>query len=134
VETENAYAEVRPFLEAIAAKDKDDRACCAYIGNEGSGHFVKMVHNGIEYVEMQLLAEVYTLLKHLGNDLDEIAAILSSWKVNANSYLLDITMNILRKKEGSDWLVNKILDKAGNKGTGNWTTIATAQLGVCPVQ
>lgn len=127
---ENAYAEVRPFLEAIAAKDKDDRACCAYIGNEGSGHFVKMVHNGIEYVEMQLLAEVYTLLKHLGNDLDEIAAILSSWKVNANSYLLDITIDILRKKEGSDWLVNKILDKAGNKGTGNWTTIATAQLGV----
>ncbi len=127
---EKVYAEVRPFLEAIAAKDKDNRACCAYIGNEGSGHFVKMVHNGIEYVEMQLLAEVYTLLKQLGNDLDEIADILSSWKEVTDSYLLDITIAILRKKEGSDWLVNKILDKAGNKGTGNWTTIATAQLGV----
>lgn len=127
---EKAYVEVRPFLEAIAARDKDDRACCAYIGNEGSGHFVKMVHNGIEYVEMQLLAEVYALLKSLGYNLDEIANILASWKETTASYLLDISIDILRKKEGSDWLVNKILDKAGNKGTGNWTTIATAQLGI----
>jgi len=124
------YKEVQPFLEAIAAKDKDNLPCCTYIGNEGSGHFVKMVHNGIEYVEMQLLAEVYILFKELGNNPDEIATILESWKTTTNSYLLEITIDILRKKEGTDWLVNKIMDKAGNKGTGNWTTITTAQLGV----
>jgi 6-phosphogluconate dehydrogenase len=124
------YKEVQPFLEAIAAKDKNNLPCCTYIGTEGSGHFVKMVHNGIEYVEMQLLAEVCTILKALGNNPDDIASILESWQETSNSYLLEITINILRKKEGDDWLVNKILDKAGNKGTGNWTTITTAQLGV----
>ncbi|WP_228054939.1 NADP-dependent phosphogluconate dehydrogenase [Kordia antarctica] len=124
------YKEVQPFLEAIAAKDKNNLPCCTYIGNEGSGHFVKMVHNGIEYVEMQLLAEVFMVLKKLGNNPDEIATILESWKTTVNSYLLEITIAILRKKEGDDWLVNKIMDKAGNKGTGNWTTITTAQLGV----
>lgn len=124
------YKEVQPFLEAIAAKDKNNLPCCTYIGTEGSGHFVKMVHNGIEYVEMQLLAEVFTILKALGNNPDQIANILESWKETENSYLLEITINILRKKEGDDWLVNKIMDKAGNKGTGNWTTITTAQLGV----
>lgn len=124
------YKEVQPFLEAIAAKDANNLPCCTYIGTEGSGHFVKMVHNGIEYAEMQLLAEVYVMLKALGNNPDQIANILESWKKTTNSYLLEITIDILRKKEGDDWLVNKIMDKAGNKGTGNWTTIATAQLGV----
>ena len=124
------YKKVKPFLEAIAAKDKNNLPCCTYIGTEGSGHFVKMVHNGIEYVEMQLLAEVCTILKKLGNNPDEIATILESWKTTTNSYLLEITIAILRKKEGNDWLVSKIMDKAGNKGTGNWATIATAQLGV----
>ncbi len=124
------YKEVQPFLEAIAAKDKNNLPCCTYIGTEGSGHFVKMVHNGIEYVEMQLLAEVFIVLKALGNNPDQIASIFESWKETANSYLLEITIDILRKKEGEDWLVNKIMDKAGNKGTGNWTTITTAQLGV----
>lgn len=124
------YKEVQPFLEAIAAKDANNLPCCALIGTEGSGHFVKMVHNGIEYVEMQLLAEVFTMLKALGNNPDQIADILETWKETANSYLLEITIDILRKKEGDDWLVNKIMDKAGNKGTGNWTAIATAQLGV----
>lgn len=125
-----AYKEVQVFLEAIAAKDANNLPCCTYIGAEGSGHFVKMVHNGIEYVEMQLLAEVFTMLKELGNNPDQIANILTDWKETSNSYLLEITIDILRKKEGGDWLVNKIMDKAGNKGTGNWTTIATAQLGV----
>ena len=121
---------IAPFLKTIAAKDDDNLPCCAYVGPEGSGHFVKMVHNGIEYVEMQLLAEVFDILKSIGKNLDEIADILESWKTTANSYLLEITIDILRKKEGSDWLVNKILDKAGNKGTGNWATIASAQLGI----
>ncbi len=125
-----AYKEVQEFLEAIAAKDADDLPCCTYIGADGSGHFVKMVHNGIEYVEMQLLAEVYSILKIMGNNPDQIADYLASWKTTANSYLLDITIDILRKKEGDAWLIDKIVDKAGNKGTGNWATIATAQLGV----
>lgn len=123
------YNLVKPYLEKIAAKDSNNLPCCTYVGEEGSGHFVKMVHNGIEYVEMQLLAEVYTIFKMLGNTPDKIADILESWKPITNSYLLEITIDILRKKDGDDWLVNKIVDKAGNKGTGNWTTIATAQLG-----
>ncbi|WP_246296731.1 NADP-dependent phosphogluconate dehydrogenase [Winogradskyella vidalii] len=128
--SKETYESIAPFLNAIAAKDKNNLPCCTYIGPDGSGHFVKMVHNGIEYAEMQLLAEVYVILKELGNIPDEIADILESWKASASSYLLEITIDILRKKEGDDWLVNKIMDKAGNKGTGNWTTIATAELGV----
>ncbi|WP_142786383.1 NADP-dependent phosphogluconate dehydrogenase [Changchengzhania lutea] len=126
----DTYKEVQPFLEAIAAKDENNKPCCTYIGTEGSGHFVKMVHNGIEYVEMQLLAEVFSILKAMGNNPDQMAHILKSWKEITNSYLLEITIDILRKKDGDDWLVNKIMDKAGNKGTGNWTTITTAELGV----
>lgn len=124
------YKMVAPYLNAIAAKDANNLPCCTYVGKEGSGHFIKMVHNGIEYVEMQLLAEVVQILKLSGNNNDEIADILESWKNSADSYLLDITVKVLRKKEGSAWLVDKIMDKAGNKGTGNWTTIATAELGV----
>ena len=126
----NTYNLVKPYLESIAAKDVNNLPCCTYIGEEGSGHFVKMVHNGIEYVEMQLLAEVFTILKSMGNNPDEIADILESWKPKAQSYLLSITVDILRKKDRNEWLIHKIVDKAGNKGTGNWTTIATAQLGV----
>jgi 6-phosphogluconate dehydrogenase len=125
-----AYEKVQPFLETISAKDQNNLPCCTYVGPEGSGHFIKMVHNGIEYVEMQLLAEVSTVLEALGQNPDEIANTLDSWKDKANSYLLDITTSIFRKKEGDNWLVKKILDKAGNKGTGNWTTIASAELGV----
>lgn len=125
-----AYKKVKPFLETIAAKDQNNLPCCTYVGPEGSGHFVKMVHNGIEYVEMQLLAEVSTILEALGQNPDEISNTLDSYKNTASSYLLDITTSIFRKKEGNNWLVKKILDKAGNKGTGNWTTIASAELGV----
>ncbi|EPR70037.1 6-phosphogluconate dehydrogenase, decarboxylating [Winogradskyella psychrotolerans RS-3] len=125
-----AYKSVQPFLEKIAAKDKNGLPCCTYVGPEGSGHFIKMVHNGVEYVEMQLLAEVATILEALGQIPDDIANTFETWKSTANSYLLEITADIFRKKEGDDWLVNKILDKAGNKGTGNWTTMASAELGV----
>lgn len=126
----DAYDEVAPFLETISAKDNNGLPCCTYVGPEGSGQFIKMVHNGVEYVEMQLLAEVSTILEALGKNPDEISDILESWKDSAGSYLLEITTSIFKKKEGKDWLVNKILDKAGNKGTGNWTTIASAELGV----
>lgn len=126
-----AYALVQPYLEAISAKDKNDLPCCTYIGSEGSGHFIKMVHNGIEYVEMQLLAEVTTILEALGQNPDAISDTLGSWKNAASSYLLDITALLLKKKDNDgDWLVKKILDIADNKGTGNWTTIASAELGV----
>ena len=125
-----AYKKVQPFLEAIAAKDQNNLPCCTYIGTEGSGHFVKMVHNGIEYVEMQLLAELFSVLTAAGKNPDDIADILQLGKININSYLLDITINILRKKENKDWLINKILDKAENKGTGNWTLIASSELGI----
>ncbi len=126
----NAYTCIQPFLETIAAKDENDKACCTYIGKGGSGHFTKMVHNGIEYAEMQLLAEVYFILKKSDQNPDQIADILASWKSSTNSYLLEITIDILRKKEGDAWLIDKILDTSGNKGTGNWTTIATAELGM----
>ena len=126
-----AYALVQPYLEAISAKDKNDLPCCTYIGSEGSGHFIKMVHNGIEYVEMQLLAEVTTILEALGQNPDAISDTLGGWKNAASSYLLDITALLLKKKDNDgDWLVKKILDIADNKGTGNWTTIASAELGV----
>ena len=126
-----AYEMVQPYLEAISAKDKNDLPCCTYIGSEGSGHFIKMVHNGIEYVEMQLLAEVTTILEALGQNPDAISDTLGGWKNAASSYLLDITALLLKKKDNDgDWLVKKILDRAGNKGTGNWTTIASAELGV----
>lgn len=128
--SKEAYASIQPYLEAIAAKGEDGKPCCSYIGEEGSGHFVKMVHNGIEYVEMELLAEMYAILTTLGKNPAEIANIFESWKSVSNSYLLEITIDILRKKEGDTPLVEKILDVAANKGTGNWTTIATAELGV----
>lgn len=125
-----AYDLVKPYLETIAAKDINGLPCCTYVGPEGSGQFIKMVHNGIEYVEMQLLAEVTTILEAQGLNPDEVAETLDSWKSTASSYLLDITTTIFKTKEGDDWLVKKILDKAGNKGTGNWTTIASAELGL----
>jgi 6-phosphogluconate dehydrogenase len=128
--SETAYSIAQEYLEAIAAKDGNNLPCCSYLGKEGSGHFVKMVHNGIEYVEMQLLAEVFGIFEYMGYNPDEIANIFESWKITANSYLLSITIDILRKKEGNDWLIHKIMDKAGNKGTGNWATMATAEFGV----
>ena len=123
------YKKVKRYLESIAAKDKNMKPCCNYIGPEGSGHFIKMVHNGIEYVEMQLLAEIFGVLKATGRNPEGIADILQMAKINSNSYLLEITINILQEKEGEEWLINNILDKARNKGTGNWATIAASKLG-----
>lgn len=129
----DAYGLVKVFLENIAAKDRLGNPCCSYMGPDGSGHFVKMVHNGLEYAEMQLLAEVYHIFSACGKKPDEIAKVLSRWKNSAlDSYLLEITIDILNKKEDDSdaWLIDKILDEAQNKGTGNWTTVAMTHLGL----
>lgn len=125
-----SYEIVSEVLESISAKDDFGKTCCTYIGPEGSGHFIKMVHNGIEYVEMQLLAEIYAMLYDAYSN-EEIAKIFESWNEGElSSYLLDITIQILRKKEGGDYLLDKILDKAGNKGTGSWSSKAAFDLGI----
>jgi len=126
----DAYKKVEKYLTKIAANDTNSKPCCTYIGKGGSGHFVKTIHNGIEYVEMQLLAEVYHIYHKMGKTASEIAAILSGWKGEVNSFLLEITIDILTTVEKDDFLIDKILDKAENKGTGNWATIAAAELGV----
>lgn len=128
--SKESYAKVAEVLESIAAKDDFGKTCCTYIGPEGSGHFIKMVHNGIEYVEMQLLAEMYALMsKSMSNE--EIAEVFENWNQGqVSSYLLEITIKILRKKEGEKYLLDMILDRAGNKGTGSWSSKAAFDMGV----
>ncbi len=127
----SAYNHVKYYLELISAKDKNGNPCCSYISIDGSGHFIKMVHNGIEYAEMQLLAEIYIILrKGLQLNPDEIATIFNKWdKVELKSYLLQITVDILQKKEGDKWLIDDVLGVALSKGTGRWATQASADLG-----
>jgi len=127
-----SYAKIAPYIEKIAAKDDNDKACCSYIGKGGSGHFVKMVHNGIEYAEMQLIAEVYSLMRYgLLLDPDEISSIFKRWNNGElASYLLEISSEVISKRDDEKYLIDIILDKAGNKGTGSWTSIAAAELGV----
>ena len=127
----DAYKLVEGFLQNIAAKDDNNNPCCKYIGTEGSGHFVKMVHNGIEYAEMQIIAEAYSILRFI-NKLEptEIASIFETWNHgDTKNYLLEITIDILKKKEGDTYLIDLILDQSSHKGTGSWTTIASAELG-----
>jgi 6-phosphogluconate dehydrogenase len=128
-----AYEHVRPVLEAIAAKS-DSGPCVTYVGPDGAGHFVKMVHNGIEYGDMQLIAEAYDLLrKGLGLEAAELADIFAEWNRGAlESYLIDITAQILivtDAKTGKP-LVDSVLDRAGQKGTGKWTVQIALDLGV----
>ena len=128
-----AYKEVEEILTSISAK-VDDEPCCSYIGRGGAGHFVKMVHNGIEYGDMELIAEAYFLLKAvLGANNKKIAAIFEKWNEGPlSSYLIEITAQIFKKKDedtGGD-LIDSILDKAGQKGTGRWTVKNAVELGV----
>jgi len=120
-----------PLLQKIAAV-ADGKACVNWMGNDGAGHFVKMIHNGIEYADMQLLSEIYAIGKHLYQwSNTEIADYLKSWKMTThNSYLLDITIDILRFQENGESLLEQILDVAGHKGTGLWTTKTALDLGV----
>ncbi|MEG0372853.1 MAG: NADP-dependent phosphogluconate dehydrogenase, partial [Enterococcus sp.] len=130
-----AYDLVAPIFEQIAAKAEDGEPCVTYIGANGAGHYVKMVHNGIEYGDMQLIAESYDLMQQLlGLTVDEMAAVFSEWnKGELDSYLIEITADILTRKddEGSDQpIVDVIMDAAGNKGTGKWTSQSALDLGV----
>lgn len=127
-----AYERVGKYLEKIAAKDKNGLPCCAYTSTEGAGHFVKMVHNGIEYAEMEIVAELYHLLRFYAQVMpDDIAAIFELWKERGfSSYILEITIDILRTKESGEPLLDKILDAAKQKNTGGWTAEAAYKLGV----
>ena len=127
-----AYELVAPILEKIAAV-ADGEPCVTYIGADGAGHYVKMVHNGIEYGDMQLIAEAYSVLKHsLGLTNEELADTFTEWnKGELSSYLIEITADIFRKKdEEGNYLVDVILDEAANKGTGKWTSQSSLDLGV----
>ncbi len=128
-----AYAEIEPFLKAISAKVDGD-ACCTYIGPGGAGHYVKMVHNGIEYGDMQLICEAYQLLKDvIGADAGELHSIFKEWNEGElNSYLIEITEQIFTKTdpETGKPMVEVIKDSAGQKGTGKWTSQNALDLGV----
>lgn len=126
------WHQVKPILQSISAK-VDGEPCCDWIGEEGAGHYVKMVHNGIEYGDMQLICEAYQFLREgLSLSVDEIAAIFAQWnKGKLNSYLIEITSHILTVKDSDgEPLVDKILDTAGQKGTGKWTAINALELGI----
>ena len=128
-----AYEEIRPIWEAISAKT-DDGACTTYVGPDGAGHFVKMVHNGIEYGDMQLIAEAYDILRRVvGLEAEQLADVFAEWNQGAlDSYLIQITSDILRVKDTETGrpLVDLIMDKAGQKGTGKWTAQVALNLGV----
>ncbi|MFB0713722.1 NADP-dependent phosphogluconate dehydrogenase [Buttiauxella noackiae] len=127
-----AYELVAPILKQIAAVAEDGEPCVTYIGADGAGHYVKMVHNGIEYGDMQLIAEAYSLLKNgLNLSNEELATTFTDWnKGELSSYLIDITKDIFTKKdEGGNYLVDVILDEAANKGTGKWTSQSSLDLG-----
>ncbi len=127
------YEHLRPVLEAIAARS-DSGPCVAYLGPDGAGHFVKMVHNGIEYGDMQLIAEAYDILSRgLDMKADELATLFAEWNEGPlASFLMELTAKIftVRDPETGDPLVDKILDKAGQKGTGRWTVQTALELGV----
>ncbi|NTK39778.1 NADP-dependent phosphogluconate dehydrogenase [Enterococcus faecium] len=130
-----AYELVAPILEQISAKAEDGAPCVTYIGPNGAGHYVKMVHNGIEYGDMQLIAESYDLMKNiLDLSVEEMADIFKEWNQGElDSYLIEITADILTRKDDEGTgkpVVDVILDAAGNKGTGKWTSQSALDLGV----
>lgn len=126
-----AWPVIRPLLTSIAAKADDGTPCCEWVGPGGAGHYVKMVHNGIEYGDMQLIAETYFAMKHLLDfSNEEMAEVFARWNNGRlQSYLIEITADILRYKEnGGGYLLDSILDAAGQKGTGRWSVINALQL------
>ena len=128
-----AWPLVKGIFQAICAKTPSGEPCCDWIGEDGAGHFVKMVHNGIEYGDMQLICEAYQLMKEgLGLSNQEMHGVLTEWnKGELDSYLIEITRDILGyKDEAGDYVVDKILDTAGQKGTGKWTSVSSLDLGM----
>lgn len=128
-----AWQVVKPIFQDISAKVDDGAPCCDYVGENGAGHFVKMVHNGIEYGDMQLLCEAYQIMKEvLGLTPDEMHQVFKEWNnTELDSYLVEITRDIMAyKDEDGSALVEKILDTAGQKGTGKWTGVVALDLGV----
>ena len=128
-----AWPHVKDIFQAIAAKVEDGTPCCDWVGEDGAGHYVKMVHNGIEYGDMQLICEAYQVLETgLGLSADELAGVFTEWnKGELDSFLIEITAEIFAKKdEDGKPMVDKILDTAGQKGTGKWTGISALDLGM----
>jgi len=127
-----AWPHVKDIFQAISAKVEDGTPCCEWVGEDGAGHYVKMVHNGIEYGDMQLICEAYDLLQRgLGLSADELHAVFSEWnKGELDSYLIEISSHIFAKKDEDGMpLVDRILDTSGQKGTGKWTAISALELG-----
>jgi 6-phosphogluconate dehydrogenase len=128
-----AWPHVKEIFQAIAAKVEDGTPCCDWVGEDGAGHYVKMVHNGIEYGDIQLICEAYQQLKDaLGLSADELHDVFAEWnKGELDSYLIDISEQIFAKKdEDGEPMIDKILDTAGQKGTGKWTAISALDLGM----
>ena len=126
-----AWSHVKPIFQSIAAKVEDGTPCCDWVGENGAGHFVKMVHNGIEYGDMQLICEAYQIMKDLlGLSYDEMYDVFKEWNEGElDSYLIEITRDILNYKDNGKPLVEYILDTAGQKGTGKWTVLASLDVG-----
>ena len=131
--SKDAWPHVKPIFQAIAARVEDGSPCCDWVGENGAGHFVKMVHNGIEYGDMQLICEAYQIMRDLLHmTADEMHLVFREWNTgDLNSYLIEITRDILAYKDTDGKpLVDKILDTAGQKGTGKWTGVAALDLGI----
>lgn len=133
----DAWPSVKPLLQAICARVTEAKApCCDWVGAGGAGHYVKTVHNGVEYGDMQLICEAYFIMKHVGGmNNQEISDVFAEWNTGVlDSYLIEITRDILIKEDDQDgktgYLVDKILDKAGQKGTGKWTAISALDMGM----
>ena len=129
-----AWPHVKGIFQSIAAKVADGSPCCEWLGNDGAGHFVKMVHNGIEYGDMQMICEAYALMRNvLGMEPAEISKVFGEWnEAELDSYLIEITRDILAKTDDETGkpMVDVIMDKAGQKGTGRWTSLAALNLGI----
>ena len=128
-----AWEAVRPIFQAICAKVEDGSPCCDWVGENGAGHFVKMVHNGIEYGDMQLICEAYQLMRDgLGMTSEEMHEVFAAWnRTELDSYLIEITADILgHREENGEVTVEHILDRAGQKGTGKWTSVAALDEGI----
>ncbi len=128
----DAWPHVKEIFQDISAKVEDGSPCCDWVGENGAGHFVKMVHNGIEYGDMQMICETYQLMKDLlGMSNKEMHKVFSEWNEGElDSYLIEITRDILAFKEDGEEILDKILDTAGQKGTGKWTAIAALDVGI----